>query len=446
MQNKDFRFNKKTIESLEPAPIGKRMEYRDTEARGLCLRINEKGLITFSVHKRVKHGRVQRITIGRYPSITIEQARKKALEHVSMLSSGVSVAEGLKKKRSEMTFASLFDLFYQQHSFHNKITHNSDQQKYTKYLKGPIGNKKLSEIDRGDIGSIHSSITASGHGVTANRVIALISAVFSWAIDRGYYSFNPASGIRKNREKSRERYILPNEMAFFLNATQLEENEIIRDYVLVSLFTGARRKNVLEMLWSDIDLSNRVWNIGRTKNGMSQNIPLTPEAFKVLALRSGNQSSEHVFPGVGQYGHLMEPKKGWVRIKTRANCLSGMHYLKSRNMIGVTEEVMFNQMLKGNPNKVYTRLCELSEESKIDVNLWRMKDLWIHDLRRTYGSWQAMNGVSPLIIGKSLNHQSPASTKIYARMDMDPVREATSAATSAMRKKEPPIGTNHIYH
>ncbi len=446
MKSKEFRFTKNTIDMLEPAPLGNRIEYRDTGVRGLCLRINQKGWKVFSVHKRVKNGRTQRITIGEYPSTTIEQARKKALEIVSMLSAGVSVAEGLKIKRSQMTFADLFELFYKQHSVPNKITHVSDRQKYIKYLKAPLGNKKLAEIDRGDIGSIHSSITASGHGVTANRTIALISAVFSWAIDRGYYALNPASGIRKNKEKSRERYILPNEMAAFLSATQLEENEIIRDYVLVSLFTGARRSNVLSMRWSDIDLSNRVWNIKRTKNGMSQTIPLTPEAIGILSPRSTNQLSNYVFPSAGKYGHLMEPKKGWVRIKMRANCLNGMSYLKSRNHLSLQEEKVLNGMLKDSPSAAYTKLCDVSERLKIDINIWKMEDLWMHDLRRTYGSWQAINGVSPLIIGKSLNHQSPASTKIYARMDMDPVRVSTSDATKAMTMQTPPIGTNQMYH
>lgn len=446
MTSREFRFNKKTIEMLEPAPSGSRIEYRDTDKRGLCLRINQKGRIVFSVHKRVKNGRTERITIGEYPSITIEQARNKALEIVSMLTNGVSVAEGLKIKRSQMTFSDLFELFYSQHSIPNKITHVSDRQKYTKYLKAPLGNKKLAEIDRSDIGSIHSSITASGHGVTANRTIALISAVFSWSIDRGYYSLNPASGIRKNKEKSRERYILPNEMAAFLSATQLEENENIRDYVLVSLFTGARRSNVLSMRWSDIDLSNQVWNIKRTKNGMSQTIPLTPEATKILSLRSKNQLSNYVFPSTGKHGHLMEPKKGWVRIKIRTNCLSGMSYLRLRNYLSLQEEAVLSEMLKDSPNAVYKKLCDFSEGLKIDVNIWKMEDLWMHDLRRTYGSWQAINGVSPLIIGKSLNHQSLASTKIYARMDMDPVRISTSDATKAMTMQVPPIGTNQIYH
>jgi hypothetical protein len=54
------------------------------------------------------------------------------------------------------------------------------------------------------------------------------------------------------------------------------------------------------------------------------------------------------------------------------------------------------------------------------------------DLRRTIGSWQAKTGASLAIIGKSLNHKNPATTAIYARLDLDPVREAMQRATSAM--------------
>jgi integrase len=61
-----------------------------------------------------------------------------------------------------------------------------------------------------------------------------------------------------------------------------------------------------------------------------------------------------------------------------------------------------------------------------------LKDLRIHDLRRTLGSWQAINGSSLQVIGKSLNHKSLKSTAIYARVDLDPVRESVNRATAAI--------------
>ena len=57
-----------------------------------------------------------------------------------------------------------------------------------------------------------------------------------------------------------------------------------------------------------------------------------------------------------------------------------------------------------------------------------LKDLRIHDLRRTCGSWLALNGASQYIIAKQLGHKSPQSTAIYARLSLDPVRESLEQA------------------
>ena len=89
-----------------------------------------------------------------------------------------------------------------------------------------------------------------------------------------------------------------------------------------------------------------------------------------------------VFPGSGATGHLVEPKKAWGKLLERAN----------------------------------------------------ITNLRIHDLRRTMGSWQAKTGASLSIIGKSLNHKSTQTIAIYARLDMDPVRDSMNTATEAMLK------------
>jgi integrase len=73
-----------------------------------------------------------------------------------------------------------------------------------------------------------------------------------------------------------------------------------------------------------------------------------------------------------------------------------------------------------------------AESLNIEISDARLPDLRIHDLRRTLGSWQAKTGASLVIIGKSLNHKSPSATAIYARLDLDPVRQSVNTATAAM--------------
>lgn len=169
-------------------------------------------------------------------------------------------------------------------------------------------------------------------------------------------------------------------MPRFFEALAEEPNHTIRDYFLISLLTGARRANVLSMRWQDINFERAEWRIERTKNNDPQTITLTPEAIEILKNRQPSDTAIYVFPSTGKSGHLIEPKKGWQRVLERAG----------------------------------------------------IKDLRIHDLRRTLGSWQAKTGASLAIVGKSLNHRSPNTTAIYARLDLDPVRESLERATSAM--------------
>jgi integrase len=110
-------------------------------------------------------------------------------------------------------------------------------------------------------------------------------------------------------------------------------------------------------------------------------IPLVAPVVEILLRRKQLARSIFVFPGSGKAGHLVEPKSGWTRIIHRAG----------------------------------------------------LKDVRIHDLRRTLGSFQAIGGASTAIIGKSLGHKNPQSTSIYSRLSLDPVRKSVEAAVELMQ-------------
>ena len=377
-----INFTKAAIDSLPIPEIGERAEYHDTKISGLRLRVTSKGIKTFSMRKRIKHGEPERITLGRYPDMTIEQARRKAAEINSLILEGKNPAEVKRQHKAEPTFSDLFTDYLEHHAKPRKKTWNEDVQKYQTYLAKQLGNKKLSTITKQDITKIHSSITLTGHSIVANRVLALISSIYGWAISAGFATHNPVIGIKRNKEQSRDRFLQSDELPRFFEALSEEPNETIRDYILMSLLTGARRSNVLSMRWKDISFERAEWRIDETKNGTPQTVTLSPEAIEILTNRKSNHKSEYVFPGSGISGHLKEPKKGWDRILKRA----------------------------------------------------AIQNLRIHDLRRTLGSWQAKTGASLAIIGKSLNHKNQSTTAIYARLDLDPVRESVNTATNAMFK------------
>lgn len=138
------------------------------------------------------------------------------------------------------------------------------------------------------------------------------------------------------------------------------------------------------MQWSEINFVDSTWRIPLTKNRIPQNVPLVKPAMDILNARRKtiSENEPFVFPGKGKTGHLVEPKKTWANILASS----------------------------------------------------KITNLRIHDLRRTMGSWQAKTGASLTVIGKGLNHKSVQTTAIYARLDIDPVRDSMNTATDAMLK------------
>lgn len=374
-----FNFTRAAINALPIPESGKRDTYHDTSALGLQLRITSTGVKTFSVYRRIKRGEPERITLGRYPGMTVEQARREASRISLDISDGKNPAEVKRGHKAELTFSELFAEYLERHSKPKKKTWAEDKAQFETYLMKPLGKKKLSTIDRKSIAHVHSDITKAGHAPTANRVKALVSSIFGWAISAGLCESNPAFGIKPNRENQRDRFLQSDELPRFFQSLAEEQNKTIKDYVLLSLLTGARRSNVLSMKWADINFERGEWRIEETKNGTPQTVALSPEAMTILRNRLSD-GAVFVFPGIGKAGHLMEPKKGWKRILERAG----------------------------------------------------IDNLRIHDLRRTLGSWQAKTGASLAIIGKSLNHKNQNTTAIYARLDLDPVRDSVNKATGAM--------------
>ncbi|MFB3080545.1 MAG: tyrosine-type recombinase/integrase [Nitrosomonadaceae bacterium] len=377
-----INFTKKEIDAL-PAPDTGRTYYHDSKVQGLVIGVGRTGKKSFIFYRKIG-GVPERIPLGKYPDLTIEQARGKASDINSDIASGLNPAEIKRGRKTELTFSELFSDYLERHAKGNKRTWKDDLSQYNKYLAKPLGNKKLSEVDRASVAIIHNNITRVGYPITENRVKALVSSIFGWAISAGLCKTNPALGIKLNKEHSRDRFIQGDELPKFFQALADEENDIMRDYFLLSLLTGARRANVLAMQWKDVNLKRGEWRIKETNNGTPQTVTLSSEALNILRNRIRNRKPSEpttfVFPGDGRSGHLIEPKKGWQRILERAG----------------------------------------------------IDNLRIHDLRRTLGSWQAKTGASLSIIGKSLNHKNPSTTAIYARLDLDPVRKSVNTATSAM--------------
>lgn len=389
MSKNKFNFTKAALDSLPVPASGKRGYYYDTKMRGLGISITSNQVKSFLVYRWV-NGKPERVTLGRYPDLSIEQARRKTEEINAAIAQGHNPNDKRRAERAEMTLAELFNEYLERYAKLHKSSWQIDESRFNFHL-AQWHHLRLSSIQKADIQKLHSEIGRDRGHYAANRLLALLSTLFNKAIEFGLWDkSNPVVGIKKFREHSRDRFLQADEFPRFFQALAAEPNDIIRDYFTLALLTGARRSNLLAMRWDQIDLERQEWRIPLTKNGTPQIITLTEEATFILQQRKMMATSEFVFPGTGRTGHLAEPKKGWQRILEHAN----------------------------------------------------INNLRNHDLRRTLGSWQARTGASLTIIGKSLNHKSPQATAIYARLDLDPVRASVEKATKAMLDAAGILGVN----
>lgn len=76
---KQFKFTKASVAALFPDPAGGRLEYRDTIVNGLVLRVGASGVKSFCISRK-RNGKFIRATLERFPDLTIENARAKALD------------------------------------------------------------------------------------------------------------------------------------------------------------------------------------------------------------------------------------------------------------------------------------------------------------------------------------------------------------------------------
>ena len=405
-------------------PGAGRVTLADAKMAGLILRVTENGAKSFYSY-RWTNGQPVRVKLGDADAITLDQARELANAVNVKVAQGIDPRAERQAVRAEMTFGELFNLYLETHAKPHKRSWQADVYRYNDTLK-QWANRRLSSIRQSDVASLHVRLSKkelkpgakveTGGPYTANRTLALLRKMFAVARTAGYRGDNPTEGIRKFPEHQRERFLATDELPRFFDALDslveesrdrakraaadhrqgdaraaervTGERESFRDFVLLALLTGARRRNVGAMSWLDVHLDRATWRIPSTKTGEAVTVTLSAEALEVLSRRQAQARGQWVFPSAdSKSGHYEDPRRAWRTLLNRAG----------------------------------------------------LADVRVHDLRRTLGSWQAAGGSSLAIIGKSLGHRAGSqATAVYARLELDPVRQSVEKASAAMlqfRKK-----------
>jgi len=375
----------KSIENLRPGAV--RREIADGGCRGLYFIIQPSGVRSWACRYRV-NGRSQKLTLGAFPTIGLPQARRMAAAALEHLATGGDPAADKRRskanalERSRDTVERLAAQFIEEHA--KRKTRLSSWRAAERTLlreAAPAWRGRLvSDISRRDMIELIGSI-ARTRPIQANRALAHLSRFFRWLVARDVITGSPCIGVeRPGKETIRERVLSDDEVSRFWNATpQLPAP--FGDIYRLLLLTGARKQEIGDMAWRELDLAKRIWTLPgeRSKNRLPNMLPLGPLAWSLIEAQPRSDNSDFVFgklrdrfpPVKLKLDGIIKPDAPWVNRDLRRTARS---LLSRARVASDIAELMLGHLLPG-MRRVYDRHKYLDEKRSGFTALEREIDL-----------------------------------------------------------------------
>ncbi|MEM9393353.1 MAG: integrase arm-type DNA-binding domain-containing protein [Pseudomonadota bacterium] len=383
----------KTVENLKPDP-SRRSEIPDPALTGLYLVVQPSGAKSWAVRYR-HEGKPRKLTLGRFPAMTVAGARAAAAEALDKIDHGDDPAgakqrDKAAKKEGRDSVRVLVEKFDKRHLASLKSGAQA-KQFLDRFVVAAWGERDIQTITKRDVLDMLDEIVDSGRATTANRVRAHLSKFLNWCVERDVIDVSPMMGVKAPaKEASRDRVLSDDEIRWFWEACE-GVGEPWGPLGRFLLLTGQRLNEAAQM--TDDEVSGDLWHLSaeRTKNKRVHDVPLSDAANAVLAAKERVKS-----------------RTGYVFTTTGETPVQGFH--KGRNNIA-------------------KHMAEVAEEERgepVEIPHWTF-----HDLRRTAATGMARLGIPVRVTEAVLNHVSGTGggiVAVYQRHDYaDEKRKALEA-------------------
>ncbi|WP_340644813.1 tyrosine-type recombinase/integrase [Phenylobacterium sp.] len=392
-----------------------RYDLFDTKLKGFGVRITPNGVKTFFVVYRPGDGgrtaAKKRYTIGRFGTLTVEEARSAAQVYLANVRLGADPATDRNTRRATITVQELADRFLQAHvEAKRKATTAALYSDILNRIVLPrFGKAKVDGLTRADLAQLHADCAETPF--QANRMLAVVGSMYGVGAKLGFVpeGYNPAKGIDRYPEHGRERYLGTKEVERLLEVIQVAEDEGLAwetqddqggakhlptnpddrrtklsphaaAALRLLIYTGARLREILHLRWSEVDLERGTLFLSDSKTGRK---PIMLNDAAATILRDLKQVGTYVIPGDDPKHPRHDLKRPWAAVS------------KAAGLEGVR----------------------------------------LHDLRHTFASFAAASGLSLPIIGRLLGHTNAKTTQRYAHLSDAALRLATEAIGTAIQGK-----------
>ena len=361
-------FSARWVESVKP-PEKTQVDYFDTKPPGVGLRVSNSGRKTWFVMYR-SSGRLRRLTLGTYPALSLADARSQATIAKHTVAQGEDPATKKQQARTAPTVAHLAEQYIDLYAKVRKKSWRDDERLLHKEVLPHWGHRKAYDVTRRDVIALLDRIVERGAPILANRILALISKLFNWAISRDLLEHNPCYQVKApSKENQRDRVLTDDEIRLVWDASK-HLSPIPSAQISMRLLTAQRGGELQTMRWEDLELDTGWWTIPAhiTKNGLSHRVPLSAPVLEILHLLQADTADEQwVFPSPKRQG---QPLASMYKPVRAIKELTGISFV-------------------------------------------------LHDLRRTAASNMTSMGISRLVVGKILNHAESGVTRVYDRHSYD---------------------------
>jgi len=386
------KFTDKYVDGLKPNDV----RYEVWDSSGLGLRVTPRGKKSWITMYKLHGVRNRRMTHGRYPTMTLAEARKAHITTMDEVGQGLDPAGKIVRQRirdrQSATVREFVDTFIEDYAKPNKKSWAEDQRMLLKDVVPLIGDMKVKDVEKKEITHIlnHVRLRKNLHKrdgkpgterkTAVNRLFSTIRKMFNWAVSEDIIKSSPCAGIKPPyKETRRDRVLSETEIQVFWQGVDSARLEPCTKLILKLLLVTAQRVGeITSMQWSHVDMKEGHWTIpgAIAKNGNEHMVPLSTLAVSLL-------QDAQALPNDGD----------WIFPSPRGNT----HY----SVMAIGQAIRKNR------------------------DSFTIDHFTPHDLRRTAASHIAGLRVAPHVISKILNHTDRSVTAIYNRyMYIDEKQEA----------------------
>jgi integrase len=401
------KLTKRAVDAFTCPAHSARFTLFDTEVTGFSVEAMRTGRKFFRFQWK-RDGKQGLETIGEYGAMTVDQARARAAALRVRLYDGQTPAEArLEESAARLRAITVHHLVEKWLAegraaapSKRESSWSTDARKLRGHIIPLLGARLACELSKIDIERAQHqiaqgatardvrtkpkgrSIVRGGKGAARSAVMSL-SACLGWAVDQGIVDENPCLRVKKSKPRKLERFLTPREAnnLFSVIEDMTLNGEVdagFGDMIKLLLLTGARKSEIQQLQWSEIDFERRVIRLSRERSKTGEKtVPLNREAIEVLRARKKialdntqpRARLSYVFPSRSGPAYLVGLQKAWERVRAKAE----------------------------------------------------LTNVRIHDLRHSFASFAAANGASLFLIGKALGHSQSQTTERYAHLRDDPL-------------------------